>query len=781
MSERILIKFKASGDKQLQASMMKLAVTQALLEKNTKKMNAALKRLEVAFLSGGRGSRLLNNSFATLRSKMLLFSFAMSMGGRQLVQFAKDAARLQGMEDAFNTLQGGALNAGKTIEKLRGATNKTMSDFDLFQQANNAMALGVTKNADEMSNMFDMAQRLGKALGKDTKHSVESLITGIGRQSRLMLDNIGIVVKSEKAYEEYAEKLKKGVNDLTDSEKKQAFLNAALQAGKDILKGLPDEVMTPIDSFNQLSAAWDNFTARVGSSLLDVFQPLLTALSAILDFMDEEKIKSFGTALTITAGVWGLYTIAQNKATKASKAFNRQMKKMVIFTIITSALSAFIDALGIYAEEAKEALDPTDFGDWGDAVLKAANDTDKLKKVQSEMLKVSKPIKRDVGAATVAIMANTNAITGLNTAAHKVTVVYDNYDDSLRKFNQAQLNAKEIGQRIAEIETDKIVQAANYIPKLKNEVALIKLKTQYEGDELAVETAILKIQQAGLTFTIAEKKQIVALLDKKNELNKELEREAEARKNIADAQSIIDSNKTEVEQIQEQIELYEGLYFAAIKANDTEGIDLYNEALYVLISNLKKAKEEADLTKLSLGEAFAVDSILAFGNALEQEIVRGLTEGKMSIKSFGKAFLGMLAQIVAEIIAKQSVLFLVNLMTGGTGSIAAGFTAAVGHKGGQVQGYNSGGIVSNPRMQTYQGGGGVDNVPALLQEGEFVMRRSAVDSIGLENLNRMNRTGQVSGANITFTGNIMSDSFIEEEAIPKIKDALRRGADLGIS
>ena len=49
-------------------------------------------------------------------------------------------------------------------------------------------------------------------------------------------------------------------------------------------------------------------------------------------------------------------------------------------------------------------------------------------------------------------------------------------------------------------------------------------------------------------------------------------------------------------------------------------------------------------------------------------------------------------------------------------------------------------------------------------------------------MNRMNRTGQASGgANITFTGNIMSDSFIEEEAIPKIKDAIRRGADLGIS
>ena len=101
----------------------------------------------------------------------------------------------------------------------------------------------------------------------------------------------------------------------------------------------------------------------------------------------------------------------------------------------------------------------------------------------------------------------------------------------------------------------------------------------------------------------------------------------------------------------------------------------------------------------------------------------------------------------------------------------------VKHEGGPIKGYYQVGIIPG-----YATGGSVDDVPIMAQEGEFMIRRSAVESIGLENLNRMNRTGQASGgANITFTGNIMSDSFIEEEAIPKIKDAIRRGADLGIS
>ena len=48
-------------------------------------------------------------------------------------------------------------------------------------------------------------------------------------------------------------------------------------------------------------------------------------------------------------------------------------------------------------------------------------------------------------------------------------------------------------------------------------------------------------------------------------------------------------------------------------------------------------------------------------------------------------------------------------------------------------------------------------------------------------LNRMNRTGQSGGVNINFSGNVLSGDFIENEAIPKIKDAVRRGADIGIS
>ncbi len=51
-------------------------------------------------------TRILGGSFAVLRSKMLLFNFAMGLGIRQIGRLVGEASRVQAMETAFNTLSG---------------------------------------------------------------------------------------------------------------------------------------------------------------------------------------------------------------------------------------------------------------------------------------------------------------------------------------------------------------------------------------------------------------------------------------------------------------------------------------------------------------------------------------------------------------------------------------------------------------------------------------------------------------------------------------------------
>ena len=300
----IIVKFKPVGEK---------ALIQAIksLDRATGK---AAKTGGLFDTSGKRNAKtmgILGNSFSTVRSKMLLFNFAMALGVRQVAEFMQEAANLEAMDTAFTTLSGGVDNASVAIEKLRGATNNTVSDFDLFQQANSAMVLGVTKNSDEMAQMFDMAQRLGRALGVDTKKSVESLITGIGRQSRLMLDNIGIIVKSEEAYKRYADDLGISSDQLTDTQKKQAFMSATLEAGNKKLNSLGKEVLSTTDAYDALGASIKNLTTRTGEILNEGFTPLIEAATDFVNAIGPKTISNIAQALISLAGAIAFVKTAQ--------------------------------------------------------------------------------------------------------------------------------------------------------------------------------------------------------------------------------------------------------------------------------------------------------------------------------------------------------------------------------------------------------------------------------------------------------------------------------------
>ena len=71
---------------------------------------------------------------------------------------------------------------------------------------------------------------------------------------------------------------------------------------------------------------------------------------------------------------------------------------------------------------------------------------------------------------------------------------------------------------------------------------------------------------------------------------------------------------------------------------------------------------------------------------------------------------------------------------------------------------------------------GQDNVPILAQAGEFIMRRDAVQNIGVDSLASMNRTGNAGGVNINISGNmIANDEFVRDTLIPEIQKVSDQG------
>ena len=67
------------------------------------------------------------------------------------------------------------------------------------------------------------------------------------------------------------------------------------------------------------------------------------------------------------------------------------------------------------------------------------------------------------------------------------------------------------------------------------------------------------------------------------------------------------------------------------------------------------------------------------------------------------------------------------------------------------------------------------------EQGEFIMSRSAVQTIGTDTLNRMNQGGSGGSVTVNVSGNVMSQDFVEGELSEQIREAVRRGTDFGIS
>ena len=191
----------------------------------------------------------------------------------------------------------GFMNLGKEFDisrtqlgKLREAVNGTMNDMELMTISNQAMTLGVAQSTDEMANLLDVAQRLGSALGVDTKQAVDSLVTGMGRNSIQLLDNLGIIVKQEEAQARYAVQM--GITDraLTEQEKKLAFNAEAMRQATKAVEALGDEQLSTSEKIEGLTTRIETGFAASGEVAKRAIGAMVDGLSNIGLVAEEGRI-----------------------------------------------------------------------------------------------------------------------------------------------------------------------------------------------------------------------------------------------------------------------------------------------------------------------------------------------------------------------------------------------------------------------------------------------------------------------------------------------------------
>ena len=193
-----------------------------------------------------------------------------SVAIKEVIEAAKEGAAFQRMEEASASLAR-SLDADMSdiLEALREASLGMVSDFDLMQAASRAMMLGVSADSEQLAQLMEVAALRGRAMGISTTQAFNDIVTGIGRASPHILDNLGIVIDAEGKYQAYAEAVGKTAEELTKAEKTQALLNGVLESSKGLLEETGGLTLDNAGKWEQMSAAQKNYFDLVKSDIAD--------------------------------------------------------------------------------------------------------------------------------------------------------------------------------------------------------------------------------------------------------------------------------------------------------------------------------------------------------------------------------------------------------------------------------------------------------------------------------------------------------------------------------
>lgn len=280
--------------------------------------------------------------------------------GSQIQAFIVDAVRLG--DQLTKVSQGFARFGGEAnLEQLRQSTRGLVSDLELMKTATKAGTFGI--GIGEMGQLLNFATRRAQETGQEVDYLVDSIVTGIGRKSPLILDNLGISATA----------LREKLNGVSVEAASIGEVSRAVgQIASEQLRLMGESADTAADKLQRVNTIWANFKAetgqwvsRTGLAIAEIFGQLLTgqsligALTPSTSVGASEPNRPAGPA-ALNFGNFSENTLANMRAQLA--AFNAELENVGIGSARFKELRGQIDALSerikALTEPVKEVFSP---------------------------------------------------------------------------------------------------------------------------------------------------------------------------------------------------------------------------------------------------------------------------------------------------------------------------------------------------------------------------------------------------------------------------------------
>lgn len=200
--------------------------------------------------------------------------------GVGIAKLALDAAPLVNIENAFAGIaESAGTGMDEMLRALQEGSGGMIANRDLMLSFNKAAQLVSTDFATRLPDAMGSLSKVAAATGQDLDFLLDSLVTGVGRLSPMILDNLGIQVDLTAAQEEYAESIGKSVKDLTKQEQQTALMNQVMEKLTANTAAMPDVAGSAAAGVAQMEATFTNLKDELGKAFLPALNTVLTTFS----------------------------------------------------------------------------------------------------------------------------------------------------------------------------------------------------------------------------------------------------------------------------------------------------------------------------------------------------------------------------------------------------------------------------------------------------------------------------------------------------------------------
>jgi len=204
--------------------------------------------------------------------KELAIGFGAAFSVGMVAEFVKDLAKISGEAEGVGRAFA-KIGSVADLQGLRNSVQGTVSDLELMKRAVTASNFGIP--VKELGVLLEYAGKVAQDTGQDVDYLVNSIVTGIGRKSPLILDNLGIS----------AVKLKEKLGGLSTEQASVGKMTEAVASiARDYMTEFGGMVDTNATKVARITAEWENFKKSLATSdtFTGVLSELLTEIEMIV-------------------------------------------------------------------------------------------------------------------------------------------------------------------------------------------------------------------------------------------------------------------------------------------------------------------------------------------------------------------------------------------------------------------------------------------------------------------------------------------------------------------